>query len=126
MIVKIDEIGKKFYDIMKEKRMSAHTLSIRTGIAESSLSNFFHDMSFKRCFNVLSELARVFNITSITIIFDKSLNEEDFKKLPENKDYFDTKIFLPEYKKEFLRLVERNEQAKQKLENIKIKNHKKY
>ena len=121
MIVKIDEIGKKFYDIMKEKRMTAHTLSIRTGIAESSLSNFFHGMSFKRCYNMLSELARVLNLTSITIIFDKSLSEKDFENLAENQDYFNTKILLPEYKKEFLRLVERNEQARQKIENVKIK-----
>lgn len=121
MIVKINEIGKKFHNIMKEKCMTAHTLSIRTGIAESSLSNFFHDMSFKGCYNTLSELARVFNLTSITIVFDKSLSEKDFENLAENKDYFDTTILLPEYKKEFLRLVERNEQAKQKLENVKSK-----
>lgn len=119
MIVKIDNIGKKFYDIMKEKHMTAHTLSIRTGIAESSLSNFFHGMSFKRFYNVISELARVFNITSITIIFDKTLNEKDFEKLSEDKDYFNTKVFLPEYKKEFLKLVERNEQAVEKMKNIK-------
>lgn len=78
-------------------------------------------MSFKGCYNTLSELARVFNLTSITIVFDKSLSEKDFENLAENKDYFDTTILLPEYKKEFLRLVERNEQAKQKLENVKSK-----
>lgn len=121
MIVKIDEIGKKFYSVMKEKRMTAHTLSLRTGIAESSLSNFFHGLSYKRCFHVLSELARVFNIASVTIIFDKTLSEEELKNLSENRDYFDTSLFLPEYKKEFYRLVERNEQAKQKLENIKTR-----
>lgn len=121
MIVKIDEIGKKFNEIMKEKQMSARILSMRTGIAESSLSNFFHDMSFKRCFHMISELARVFNLTSITIIFDKHLSPEDFEKLPENKDYFDTTTLLPEYKKEFLQLVSRNEEAKKKLENIKNK-----
>lgn len=60
-------------------------------------------------------------MTSITIVFDKSLSEKDFENLAENKDYFDTTILLPEYKKEFLRLVERNEQAKQKLENVKSK-----
>lgn len=122
MIVKIDEIGKTFQGIMKEKQMSARVLSIRTGIAESSLSNFFHDMSFKRCFHMISELARVFNLTSITIIFDKSLSEKDFQDLPESKDYFDTTTLLPEYKKEFLKIVEKNEEAKRKIENIKKKN----
>lgn len=121
MIVRIDEIGKKFHDIMKEKGMTAHTLSIRTGIAESSLSNFFHGTSLKRFNYLVSELSRVLNITSITIIFDKKIAPKDFEKLNENKDYFDTNILLPEFKKEFLKLVEKNEQAREKLENIKIR-----
>lgn len=92
--------------------MSAHTLSIRTGITESSLSNFFHGMSLKQFNYIVSKLSRVLNITSITNIFDKKIDLKDFEILKEDKDYFDTNILLPEYKKEFLRLIEKKNKPK--------------
>lgn len=48
MIVKIDEIGKMMAKRMKEMSLNAKIVSERTGIAQSTLSEFFRGISFKK------------------------------------------------------------------------------
>jgi len=123
MIVKIDEIGKKVKKRMKEMGINAHIFSIRTGIAESSLSDFFRGISFRKCFNQIEKMADVLNITSLTIIFKRNLDREEYAKLNENPDYININGLLPEYKKQVFKIIENNNKQKQKMENIKHKNY---
>ena len=61
MIVKIDEIGKMMAKRMKEMSLNAKIVSERTGIAQSTLSEFFRGISFKKCFTTLEKVADVLN-----------------------------------------------------------------
>jgi len=123
MIVKIDEIGKKMEERMKEMGINAHIFSIRTGIAESSLSDFFRGIAYKRCFNHIEKMADVLGITSLTIIFKRNLNKEEYDKLNENPDYININNLLPEYRKQIFKIIENNNKQKQKMEKIKNKKY---
>lgn len=76
MIVKIDEIGKKMEKRMKEMWINTHIVHLRTGIAESSLSDFFCGIVFKRYFNQLEKIANVPGVTSLTIIFKRNISKK--------------------------------------------------
>lgn len=124
MIVKIDEIGKMMSNRMKDMSLNARIISERTGIAQSTLSEFFRGISFKKCFNTLEKLADVLNITSLTIIFKSHLSDEEYKKLYGQPDNIDLNTLLPEYRKQVLKLVEKSNKQKRDMLN-KEKNAKK-
>lgn len=124
MIVKIDEIGKMMSNRMKDMSLNARIVSERTGIARSTLSEFFRGISFKKCFTTLEKLADVLNITSLTIIFKSHLTEEEYKKLYSQPDNIDLNTLLPEYRKQVLKLVEKSNKQKREMLN-KEKNAKK-
>lgn len=123
MIVKINEIGKKLEERMKEMGINAHILSIRTGIAESSLSDIFRGIAFRKCFNHIEKIADVLNITSLTIVFKRNLSKEEYTKLNENPDFLNLNNLLPEYRKQVFKIVENSNKQKQQMENIKNKNY---
>ena len=115
MIVKIDEIGKMMAKRMKEMSLNAKIVSERTGIAQSTLSEFFRGISFKKCFNTLEKVADVLNIPSLTIIFKSHLNDEEYKKLYGQPDNIDLNTLLPEYRKQVLKLVEKSNRQKREM-----------
>lgn len=115
MIVKIDEIGKMMAKRMKEMSLNAKIVSERTGIAQSTLSEFFRGISFKKCFNTLEKVADVLNIPSITIIFKSHLSDEEYKKLYGQPDNIDLNTLLPEYRKQVLKLVEKSNRQKREM-----------
>ena len=112
MIVRLDEIGKEFYKRMQDMSLKASIVSKRTGIAESSLSDFFNGRSFRRCFRFLEKLADVLNIVSLTIVFKDHLSEEEYKQLYSQPDYIDLNSLLPEYRKQILKLIYKSNQQK--------------
>lgn len=117
MIVKIEEIGKMMSNRMKDMSLNARIISERTGIAQSTLSEFFRGISFKKCFTTLEKLADVLNITSLTIIFKSHLTDEEYKKLYSQPDNIDLNTLLPEYRKQVLKLVEKSNKQKREMLN---------
>ena len=115
MIVKIDEIGKMMAKRMKEMSLNAKIVSERTGIAQSTLSEFFRGISFKKCFTTLEKVADVLNIPSLTIIFKSHLSDEEYKKLYGQPDNIDLNTLLPEYRKQVLKLVEKSNRQKREM-----------
>lgn len=115
MIVKIDEIGKMMAKRMKEMSLNAKIVSERTGIAQSTLSEFFRGISFKKCFTTLEKVADVLNIPSLTIIFKSHLSDEEYKKLYGQPDNIDLNTLLPEYRKQVLKLVEKSNRQKREI-----------
>lgn len=132
MIVKIDEIGKMMAKRMKEMSLNAKIVSERTGIAQSTLSEFFRGffrgISFKKCFTTLEKVADVLNIPSLTIIFKSHLSDEEYKKLYGQPDNIDLNTLLPEYRKQVLKLVEKSNRQKREIlikeQTMKKKNYK--
>ena len=115
MIVKIDEIGKMMAKRMKEMSLNAKIVSERTGIAQSTLSEFFRGISFKKSFTTLEKVADVLNIPSLTIIFKSHLSDEEYKKLYGQPDNIDLNTLLPEYRKQVLKLVEKSNRQKREI-----------
>lgn len=115
MIVKVDEIGEKLNERMKEMSLTAKIISERTGIAQSSLSDFFRGVSFKRCFSFLEKVCDILHIPSLTIIFKSHLSDEEYKKLYNQPDNIDLNTLLPEYRKQVLKLVEKSNKQKREM-----------
>lgn len=122
MIVKINEIGKKLEERMKDTGINAHIVHLRTGIAESSLSDIFRGVAFKKCFEHIEKIADVLNVTSLTIIFKRNLSEEEYKQLNKNPDYLNISNLLPEYRKQILRLAEKSNRQKREMERLENRN----
>lgn len=124
MIVKVDEIGKMLAKRMKEMSLNARIISERTGIPQSTLSEFFRGISFKKCFNTLEKLADVLNLPSLTIVFKSHLTDEENNKLYNQPDMLDLNTLLPEHRKQVLKIVEKSNKQKREIE-IKTKEIKK-
>lgn len=98
------------------------------GIAQSTLSEFFRGISFKKCFTTLEKVADILNIPSLTIIFKSHLSDEEYKKLYGQPDNIDLNTLLPEYRKQVLKLVEKSNKQKREIlikeQTMKKKNYK--
>ncbi|MDO5813240.1 MAG: helix-turn-helix transcriptional regulator, partial [Bacillota bacterium] len=116
MIVKVDEIGKMLAKRMKEMSLNARIISERTGIPQSTLSEFFRGISFKKCFNTLEKLADVLNLPSLTIVFKSHLTDEENNKLYNQPDMLDLNTLLPEHRKQVLKIVEKSNKQKREIE----------
>ena len=115
MIVKIGEIGRAMSKRMKEMSLTAEIIHKRTDIPASTLSDFFKDKAFVKCFDYLEKIADVLNITSLTIIFKSHLSEEEYKKLYSQPDNIDLNTLLPEYRKQVLKLIEKSNKQKSEM-----------
>lgn len=124
MIVKVDEIGKMLAKRMKEMSLNARIVSERTGIPQSTLSEFFRGISFKKCFTTLEKIADVLNLPSLTIVFKSHLTDEENNKLYNQPDMLDLNTLLPEHRKQILKIVEKSNRQKREIE-IKTKEIKK-
>ena len=111
MNAKNGEVGQVMSNRMKEMELNARIIHERTGIPCTTLSEFFRNITFKKCFDTLEKLADVLNIMSLTIIF-KDQTSEEYKELNGEPDNIDLNTLLPEYRKQVLKLVEKSNKQK--------------
>ena len=111
MNAKNGEVGQEMSNRMKEMGLNARIIHERTGIPCTTLSEFFRNITFKKCFDTLEKLADVLNIMSLTIIF-KDQSSEEYKELNGEPDNIDLNTLLPEYRKQVLKLVEKSNKQK--------------